>query len=121
MDKATAAGFDIYVDSVKEGTLKPGTRQAVVVMECEFPVGGTAAAYAFDERQTHAVLLRQVGTANWGPDWGAGPSSITIRFAENRLHVEDCADDDCTAKRETTYALKRNKLVQISVRTKKTR
>ena len=115
-DKREAVGFDLYVDSVKEGSLGNGTRQAVVVITCEFPVGGTAAAYAFDERKNSAVLLGQVATANWGVDWGGRPDSIRVRFANQRLYVEQCEDTDCTIKNETSYALRGGKLVKISVR-----
>ena len=66
IDAKMGAGFDLRVDSVKEGSLQSGTRQAVVVLACDFPVGGTAAAYLFDERSDTAVLLAQVGDANWG-------------------------------------------------------
>jgi hypothetical protein len=110
-DSKMGAGFDLYVDAVKRGSLKPGTRQAVVVITCEFPVGGTAAAYAFDERQNTAVLLGKVGTANWGPDWGAGAQSIRVRFANSRLYVEQCENTHCTQKSHATYALRGGKFV----------
>jgi hypothetical protein len=116
LDQRAAVGFDIYVDAVKRGVLRDGTRQAVVVLTCEFPVGGTAAAYAFDERGDTAAPLGEVATANWMPDWGEGPSSIRVRFANRLLYVEHCKDDRCTKKVETTYALRRGKLVTIAVR-----
>lgn len=112
-DKREAVGFDLYVDAVKKGSLENGTRQAVVIITCEFPIGGTAAAYAFDERQNTAVLLGQVATADWGADWGEGPKSIRVRFANHRLHVEQCANTDCTVKFNTTYALRGGKLVKV--------
>jgi hypothetical protein len=113
VDKKTAASFDVRVDSVKRGSLASGERQAVVVLACEFPVGGTAAAYAFEEQNKTATLLGKVATANWGGDWGQGPTSIHVRFANNHLYVEQCKDDECTAKVQSTYALHDGKLVRI--------
>jgi hypothetical protein len=118
-DAKMGAGFDLHVDSVKEGSLKAGTRQAVVVLACDFPVGGTAAAYLFDERSDAAVLLAQVGDANWGPDWGSGPASIHVRFANNFLYVDECKDTGCTMYVVTTYALRGGKLAKVFVQTHK--
>jgi hypothetical protein len=111
-DNREGVGFDLYVDAVKEGSLKAGTRQAVIVMTCEFPVGGTAAAYAFDVRKNAAVLLGEVGTANWGADWGEGPNSIRVRFANQRLYVQQCDDSNCTRKSTNVYRLRAGKLVK---------
>jgi len=113
LDKKMGAGFDLRVDSVEEGNLQPGTRQAVVVLACDFPVGGTAAAYLFDERKGAAVLLGQIGSADWGPDWGRGPSSIHVRFAKHLLYVDQCDRPECTGKVRTTYALRGGKLVRV--------
>ena len=113
-DQKMAAGFDLHVDAVKEGTLQPGTRQAVVVLACDFPVGGTAAAYLFDERKNGAVLLGRIATADWGPDWGAGPSSIHLRFANRLLYVSQCKDSGCTASVRSTYALRGRKLMKLA-------
>ncbi len=44
-DRKMAAGFDLHVASIAKGSLQAGTGQAVVVLTCDFPVGGTAAAY----------------------------------------------------------------------------
>jgi len=118
-DAKMGAGFDLRVDSVKEGSLQSGTRQAVVVLVCDFPIGGTAAAYAFDERKGAAVPLGQVGTANWGADWGAGPSSMHIRFAKQFLYVDQCKDTNCTMYVVTTYALRAGKLKNVYVMTHK--
>jgi len=118
-DKKMAAGFDLHVDSVSVGSLQPGTQQAVVIVACDFPIGGTAAAYLFDERKDAAVLLAQVGAANWGGDWGAGPSSIHVRFAKSFLYVDDCKDTDCTLNLVTTYALRSGKLTKVYVETHK--
>jgi hypothetical protein len=115
-DEKMAAGFDLHVDSVKEGSLKSGTRQAVVVLACDFPVGGTAAAYLFDERAGGAVLLGRVGEANWGPDWGAGPKSIRVRFAKRFLYVDQCKDTQCAQNVVTTYALRGGRLTKVFVR-----
>ena len=112
-DKSMAVGFDLHVDSVKEGSLASGTRQAVVVLACDFPVGGTAAAYLFDERKNTGVLLGQNATANWGADWGAGPDSIHVRFVNRLLHVEQCKDDDCTSTTRTKYHLRGGKLEKV--------
>jgi hypothetical protein len=118
-DPKMGAGFDLHVDSVATGSLQSGTRQAVVVVACDFPIGGTAAAYLFDERSGGAVLLAQVGAANWGGDWGAGPGSIHVRFAKNFLYVDDCKDSECTLNVVTTYALRGGKLVKVYVETHK--
>jgi hypothetical protein len=118
-DEKMGSGFDLHVDSVKEGSLQNGTRQAVVVLTCDFPVGGTAAAYLFDERKDTAVLLAQVGDANWGGDWGQGPSSIHVSFAKHFLYVDDCKNDDCTMNIVTTYALRGGKLAKVFVQTHK--
>ncbi|MBV8370926.1 MAG: hypothetical protein JO036_18585 [Candidatus Eremiobacteraeota bacterium] len=112
-DAKMAAGFDLHVDAVKEGSLQPGTRQAAVVLACDFPVGGTAAAYLFDERKNGAVLLGRIATADWGPDWGAGSSSIRLRFANRLLYVEQCDGTSCAQRALTTYALRRGKLVTV--------
>jgi hypothetical protein len=120
-DQKMGAGFDLHVDSVKEGSLTSGTRQAVVVVACDYPVGGTAAAYLFDERKNAAVMLGQVGTANWGPDWGSGPASIHVRFANRFLYVDECKDTDCAMNVVTTYALRGGKLATVFVQTHKRR
>ena len=120
-DEKMGAGFDLHVDSVKEGSLKDGTRQALVVLACDFPVGGTAAAYLFDEHNDAAVLLAQVGEANWGADWGRGPRSIHVRFAKHFLYVDQCKNDDCTMSVVTTYALRDGKLAKVFVQTHKPR
>ena len=115
-DQKMGAGFDVSVDSVKQGSLRAGTQQAVVVLVCQYPVGGTAEAYAYDIRGNTAVLLANVGGANWGPDWGAGPSSIHVRFANGFLYVTTCKDTDCNANEVRTYALRGGKLVKVYVK-----
>jgi len=115
-DEKMGTGFDLGVRLVKEGSLKAGTRQAVVVIACDFPVGGTAAAYAFDERGNTAVLLANVATANWGADWGAGPDSIHVRFANHLLYVDQCGSTACDVRKVTTYALRGPKLTALSSR-----
>ena len=112
-DPKMGAGFDLHVASIVKGSLRDGTRQAVVVLACDYPVGGTAAAYMFDARARGAVLLAKVAVANWGPDWGAGPSSIRVRFVKNRLYVEQCADNTCATNARTTYALRGGKLAAL--------
>ena len=118
-DKDMAQGFDLHVDSVKEGSLSKGTRQAVVVLACDFPIGGTAEASAFDERAHGAVLLSEIAAANWGGDWGRGPDSIHIRFAKQFLYVDACQNDECTLNVVTTYALRGGKLVKVFTQTHK--
>ena len=113
-DQKMAAGFDLRIASITKGSLQAGTRQAVVVLACDFPVGGTAAAYLFDERDGGAVLVAQVATADWGPDWGRGPSSIHARFAGHRLYISHCAESDCRTTTVTTYALRGGKLVKAA-------
>ncbi|HTD35142.1 MAG TPA: hypothetical protein VK665_15865 [Candidatus Elarobacter sp.] len=116
-DRKMATGFDLFVRRVVRGSLAPGTRQAVVVMTCDFPIGGTAAAYAFDERGAGAVLLGKVAEANWGGDWGRGPDAIVIRFVGRTLHVEGCAVSNCTVKSATVYALRGRRLVTTAKHT----
>jgi hypothetical protein len=112
-DPKIGAGFDLHVASIVKGSLRAGTHQAVVVLACDYPVGGTAAAYLFDARTNGAALLAKIATANWGPDWGAGPSSIRVRFAKNMLYVQQCADTACVANTRSTYALRGGKLMNI--------
>ena len=118
VDEKMAQGFDLHVFKVTEGSLRAGTRQAVVVLACHFPIGGTAEAYAFDERPGGAVLLARVAGADWGGDWGSGPSSIRVRFAKRRLDVEQCSDTHCTGTTHTTYALTGGKLVAVATVTR---
>ncbi|HET9392861.1 MAG TPA: hypothetical protein VFO29_04990 [Candidatus Rubrimentiphilum sp.] len=121
-DDKMGAGFDLNVHSVVEGSLAKGTQQAVVVLACDYPAdGGEAAAYAFDERKNGAVLLSKVATASWGSDWGAGPTSIHIRFAKQFLYVDACDDLHCTLNVVTTYALRGGKLVKVFTQTHKPR
>lgn len=112
-DKNMGAGFDLHVDAVHTGSLAPGTRQAVVVIACDFPVGGTAAAYVFSDAGNSATLLSQVAQANWGPDWGAGPDSIHVRFSGKFLYVDACKEDACENYLVTTYELRKGKLVKV--------
>jgi hypothetical protein len=112
-DEKMGQGFDVNVHSVTEGSLAKGTQQAVVVLACGFPIGGTAEAYAFDERKNGAVLLAELAAANWGGDWGRGPDSIHIRFAKQFLYVDACQNDECTVNLVTTYALRGGKLVKV--------
>lgn len=113
VDNKMGSEFDLYVQSVKEGSLKRGTRQAVVIIACDYPVGGTASAYLYDERGRTAVLIREVGTANWGPDWGGRPDSIHVRFADAVLYVEQCADTECNAYTKSRYAFRHGKLMKF--------
>ncbi|MBV8366159.1 MAG: hypothetical protein JO194_06640 [Candidatus Eremiobacteraeota bacterium] len=116
-DQKMGTGFDVNVESVKHGSLRAGTEQAVVVLSCQFPIGGTAAAYAYDVHGDSATLLGEVGEANWGGDWGAGPDSIHIRFANDKLYVDSCKGDDCRARELRTYVLRGQKLIKISAQT----
>jgi hypothetical protein len=117
-DPKMAQGFDLHVFKVTEGSLRTGTQQAVVVLACDFPIGGTAEAYAFDERTGGAVLLGRVAGADWGGDWGSGPSSIRVQFANRRLEVEQCSDTQCSGTKHTTYALTGGKLVAVATVTR---
>lgn len=112
-DQKMGVGFDLRVDGVTRGSLSNGTHQAVVVIVCDLPIGGTAAAYLFDERSNGATLLQQVAEANWGPDWGAGPQSIHIRFAGNFLYVDSCKDNQCALSVVDTYALRNGKIRKV--------
>jgi hypothetical protein len=118
VDPKIAQGFDLLVFKVTEGSLRAGTRQAVVVLTCDFPIGGTAEAYAFDERTAGAVLLARVASADWGGDWGSGPSAIRVRFANGRLEVEQCLDQQCSGTQHTTYTLTGGKLVAVATVTR---
>lgn len=119
-DKKMAQGFDVFVRTVKQGSLSAGTKQAVVVLSCDFPIGGTAEAFAYDIHANAAALLGDVGSANWGGDWGRGPDSIHITFRNNYLYVDSCKDDECTMREVRTYALRSGKLVKVYVQTHKT-
>lgn len=118
-DQKMGTGFDVSVSNVKLGSLRPGTQQAVVVLACDFPIGGTAEAFAYDIRGNSAQLLGQVGGADWGGDWGQGPDSIHITFRNDYLYVDSCKDDDCTAREVRTYALRAERLVVVNVQTHK--
>lgn len=112
-DSKMGAGFDLHVDAVHTGSLSPGTSQAVVVIACDYPVGGTSAAYLYDVRANNAVLFGKVGDADWGPDWGAGPQAIHVRFAGKLLYVDSCANPDCTKRVVNTYTIQNGKIVVI--------
>lgn len=114
LDKKMAVSFYLSVDSVKRGSLQKGTHQAAVALECDYPVGGTASTYLFDEHGDRAVLLGEIATADWSADWGEGPRSMQVRFANNLLYVQQCADPDCTKKTRTIYALRAGKLTKVS-------
>ncbi len=118
-DQKMGTGFDVFVRGVKLGSLRAGTQQAVVVLSCDFPIGGTAEAFAYDIRGNTAVPLGEVGGANWGGDWGRGPDSIHITFRNNFLYVDSCKDDDCTMREVRTYALRADKLVKVYIQTHK--
>jgi hypothetical protein len=116
-DRTAGSGFELNVFSVKEGSLRDGTRQAVVILACDDLIGGIAAAYLFDERSSGPVLLARVGYAEWGNEWGRGPDSIHVTFARHFLYVDECADDDCTKYDVTTYALRAGALAKVGVET----
>jgi len=120
-DKNMGAGFDLHVDSVKKGSLAPGTQQDVVIIACDFPIGGTAEAYVFSDRGNSAAPLGDVASANWGGDWGAGPDSIHVTFRNRYLYIDACKDDDCTTNIVTTYALKNGRLLKVYEKTRKNR
>ena len=50
---------------IRKGSLSAGTRAAVVVLACQFPMGGTAGAYAYEIRGDTAALLGRVASADW--------------------------------------------------------
>ena len=118
-DQKMGTGFDLHVSRITEGTLVDGQRHAVVILACDYPVGGTAAAYLYAENKVGATFVAQVGDANWGGDWGAGPDSIHLRFAKHFLYVDQCKDTDCTLDVVTTYAIKNGKLKKVFVETHK--
>jgi hypothetical protein len=116
-------GFEFHVDRVVQGSLKPGTRQAVVVIACDAPVdGGAAEAYLYDERKNGATFVAKVGEADWGSDWGEPPTSIHIRFTDKFLYVDQCLNvSECDAADYivTTYALREGKIVKVYEETHK--
>ena len=112
-DKQMGSGFDVFVRGVVRGSLSKGTQQAVVTIACDYPVGGTAEAYAYDVQGNTAVMLGSVGSASWGPDWGRGPDFIHVRFSNGILYVTDCKDSECTANETKKYALRGKKLVSV--------
>jgi hypothetical protein len=118
-DEKMGAGFDVFVKHVELGSLSAGTQQAVVVLACDFPAGGTAQAFAFDIHGDTAQFLGPVGSANWGPDWGRGPDSIHISFKNNLLYVDSCKDDECGMRESRTYELRAGKLVKLHAKTYK--
>ena len=114
-DRTMGAGFSLSVVTIVRGSLQPGTQQAVVVLRCDFPIGGTAAAYVFAERgDGSAKPLGKVADANWGAEWGAGPAAIQAQFAHGRLIVSACANTACTQKATTSYELRAGKLIRTS-------
>lgn len=117
-DQKMGAGFDLHVVTVKQGSLHSGTQQAVVVLACDFPAdGGASDAYLYDIRGATATLFGNVGYADWGSDWGAGPSEIHVRFANGLLYVDSCNNSDCDTKIVRTYAWRGGKIKQIYVQT----
>ncbi|MBV9277141.1 MAG: hypothetical protein JOZ97_02795 [Candidatus Eremiobacteraeota bacterium] len=120
-DRKMAADFDVYVTAVKEGSLYRGTRQAVVTVGCDFPVGGTSQAYLYNVRGDSATFVRTVGQANWGGDWGAGPSQIHVRFRNHRLYVDSCVGDTCDETVVKTFAYRDGRIKEISEHTHPTR
>lgn len=114
--KDPSSGFDFRVDQVVEGSLAPGTRQVVVVMECDFPMGGVAAGYLYSITGQSVTLIQQVGVAEWGGDWGVDPSTIHIRFAGNFLYIDRCKVSTYCADHNyvvTTYAVRDGKVVKV--------
>jgi len=109
-DKHMGQGFTVRVKSVTAGSLGTGTHQAAVILACDFPMGGTAAAYLYDIHGGAATLLGKIATANWSADWGAGPDSIHIGFAHDELSVTACANAACEKNALTRYALRNGKL-----------
>ena len=119
-DSQANNGLDVIVEAVHEGSIAPATRQAVVVLTCQLPIGGGAEAYLFDERGNKAILFGKVGDAKWGPDWGSGPQSIVVKFTSGRLDVTSCARPDCETVTQGTYALRSGKLARIGLKTSPT-
>ena len=115
-DEKMGQGFTISVVSVKAGSLSAGTQQAAVMLECEFPMGGTASAYLFDVRGDRAILLGKIADANWGGDWGATPDTVRITLANGVLSVDTCERNGCDKRTITTFALHAGKLTKLSVK-----
>lgn len=118
-DPKMGSGFDLHVADVKRGVLQDGRTYATVVVACDFPVGGTAAAYLYAERNGTASFVAKVGNADWGPDWAAGPDSIHITFAKKFLYVDQCKDNECAFDVVETYAMRNGKLTTVYVETHK--
>lgn len=118
-DPHTGGEFEVRVDSVKRGSLSADTNQAVVVLLCEFPIGGTSKAYAYDIRGATAVYLGTVAGADWGGDWGCAPFSIKICFANKILYADTCKNNNADDREVTTYALRNGKLVKVGLQLQK--
>jgi hypothetical protein len=117
-DPKMGADFTVKLESVVRGSLRAGTQQAVAVIACDFPMGGTAGAYAYDIRGPKAVLLGEVGDTSWGGDWGAGPDSIHLRFADGFLYADTCSGGGCATRETRTYALRNGKFVKVWAQTR---
>ena len=118
--KDPSMGFDIAVDRVVEGSLRAGTRQAVVVLTCTSFDGGGAEAYLFEEDGNRLSFVQKVADAQWGADWGG--DTIHIRFADNFLYVDRCKIPNCRKGEDyvvTTYAVRNGKIVRIYEQTHK--
>lgn len=112
-NETMGTAFDVSVSFVQRGSLLPGRQQALVVLACHFPIGGTSTSYVYDVGGTTAVLLGTLPGADWGGDWGSGPSSIHSRFANRFLYVDVCKPPDCKQRVVTTYALRGGKFVRV--------
>lgn len=100
------------VDSVKQGSLRAGTQQALVVMSCTLEDGATkAVAYLYDLRDDSAKLLGRVA----GTIWGIDSDSIHAGFANRLLYVDTCKDSECTVREFRTYSLRGDRLVKTVV------
>lgn len=105
--------FQVSVGSVKYGSLKPGTRQALVMLTCKFPVGSTSALHLYDVGATGPKDLGVLATAD--ADSGYAVDWVYTNFKNGLLYVDRCdwASDACKTSIVTTYALRNGKLTKV--------
>jgi Tfp pilus assembly protein PilF len=108
-------GVDISIEEVISGPLRAdGSVQAVILMECSFPVGAHWAFYLFDVRGAQATLITQIADHDSDDD----TELPTVTIADHLLHVSQCGgarpENPCSSHRTTTYHLRGSKLEPVS-------
>ncbi len=113
--------FDLYVNWVKFGSMKAGTRQALVEQNCSPPHGNHSELFVYDVTGSPPKLLGTLATNDYyGEGSGTGVEWVRTRFAKGYLYVDVCDLDssghgDCKTSTVTTYALRGGKLVTVNV------